>query len=398
MNLRTEEAFWLMKNGLTNVYKTLESNMKTDVVVIGAGITGALASYYLSKAGIEVIVLDKRHPGMGSTAASTALLQYEIDEPMHSLKKIVGNKRASQSYLACINALGKLKQLVRDEKLYVDFEMVPSLQYASYKKDVALLKEEFKARKKLGIEVELLEPVEIKKRFFLDSPGALWSAKGGKVDPYALTQGLLKACQPNLKVFDGIEVKQIETNKNYLKVKTSDGKNIKAKYAIVACGYEAKKFLPFSVVKIGTTYAFVTKPLDEARLWENETLLWETKTPYLYIRTTPHHRLLAGGRDDSYHNVGKRNKLLPIKINALVNDVQKLLNMEIKSDFAWAGAFGSTKDSLGYVGSIKQLPRVFFILGYGGNGILYSQIGAEIVRDSILARKNALENLFEFER
>ena len=398
MNLRTAEAYWLMKNGLMNIYEDLKNDLKTEVAVIGGGISGALAAHYLAEAGFEVTVLDKRHPGLGSTAASTALLQYEIDEPLHSLKKIVGPRKAELSYLACVEALDKLERLVKTKKMEVEFQKVPSLQYASYKSHLAALKEEYQARKALGLEVEWLEMPEITRRFRLKAPGGLWSAQAGKVDAYALTQALLSSGRANLRVFDGVEVKQVEAGSKSVTLTTTEGLKVRAKNLVIACGYESEKFLPFSVVKMETTYAFVTKPLGESAIWDQDALLWETKTPYLYIRTTANNRLLAGGRDDEHHNHLKRDRALPGKIRALAGDVEKLLNLKIKPDFSWAGAFGSTKDTLGYLGEIKARPRTFYILGFGGNGILYSLIGAEIVRDSLEGRKNELKQVFGFSR
>ncbi len=201
-----------------------------------------------------------------------------------------------------------------------------------------------------------------------------------------------------MRVYDGLEVKQIECGRRSVNLVTDQGLKVTAGQAVIACGYESLKFLPFSVAAMETTYAFITKPLDKAALWADRTLLWETKTPYLYIRTTEDHRLLAGGRDDDYHQHQKRDRALPHKTRALAQDVEKLLGLKIKPDFAWAGAFGSTRESLGYLGSIKHLPRVQFILGFGGNGILYSQIGAELVRDAVLGRQNNLKEVFSFDR
>ena len=72
MELVAGYPFWLIKNGLLFSYPKLLENKKSDCVIIGGGISGALAAYYLIKAGIECIVVDGRTIGLGSTCASTS--------------------------------------------------------------------------------------------------------------------------------------------------------------------------------------------------------------------------------------------------------------------------------------------------------------------------------------
>src|SRR5437763_1562512 len=103
MDLRSGYPYSLIRNGLVRDYPSLHDNISTDVVIIGAGISGALVAWHLTKAGIPCVVVDKRHVGMGSTAASTSLLQYEIDTPLVTLKKLVGVYNANRSYLLCKN-------------------------------------------------------------------------------------------------------------------------------------------------------------------------------------------------------------------------------------------------------------------------------------------------------
>ena len=90
MRLRTFESFWLLKNGLLYTYPTLQKNIKTEILLIGGGITGALISDALMDAGYKVTLIDCRDIGQGSTSATTSMLQYEIDEPLKDLaQKIV---------------------------------------------------------------------------------------------------------------------------------------------------------------------------------------------------------------------------------------------------------------------------------------------------------------------
>lgn len=92
MDLRSNDPFWLLKNGYISNYPGLCANIKTDIVVMGAGISGSLMAWHLCNAGYKVVLVEKRHAGMGSTAASTALLQYEIDTPLLQLCRLVGEK------------------------------------------------------------------------------------------------------------------------------------------------------------------------------------------------------------------------------------------------------------------------------------------------------------------
>lgn len=73
-------------------------------------------------------------------------------------------------------------------------------------------------------------------------------------------------------------------------------------------------------------------------------------------------------------------------------------DLSFKVDFSWAGTFAETEDGLPYIGSIKQLPNTYFALGYGGNGITFSQIAAEILSDLLLGVKNKDAKIYSFDR
>jgi len=79
VDLKSGYPYWAVKNGLMHAFPPLQADASCEVAVIGGGISGALIADELSRHGHEVLVIEQRDVAWGSTSASTALLQYEID-------------------------------------------------------------------------------------------------------------------------------------------------------------------------------------------------------------------------------------------------------------------------------------------------------------------------------
>jgi glycine/D-amino acid oxidase-like deaminating enzyme len=389
-----------MKDGIVRTYPSLDKHIPIDVAIVGAGISGALAAYYLRHSDLSVAVFDRRHVGMGSTAASTAFLQYEVDVPMTRLVKYVGENNAVKSYELCRKAIYDIEAICKKLKPEFDFHLRPSLQYASFKKHKDDLYEEYKMRKKHGFEVDWLGKEDVKKNFGFEAPGGIFSKDGGEVDAYLLTHALLADfCKHGHKVFNNTDVKNIRYSKGRILLKTGAGMTVKAKHLIIVCGYESQRYLPKQFGTIHSTYALVTEPVDKQLLWHKNSLIWETAEPYTYFRIVGGDRILIGGKDDPFYDPALRDSRIKRKAGMLVNAFNKVMqNIPVKPDFSWAGAFSVTKDGLPYIGKIPKFKNTYFALGYGGNGITFSVIAAEVIRDSLLKKKNANEHLFSFNR
>ena len=88
--VRSSEAYWLLRNGIGDANAALDESIDCDIAIIGAGITAALVADALIATGKRIVVLDSRDIAQGSTAASTALLQYEIDTHLVELTRTAG--------------------------------------------------------------------------------------------------------------------------------------------------------------------------------------------------------------------------------------------------------------------------------------------------------------------
>ncbi|MGK2863623.1 MAG: NAD(P)/FAD-dependent oxidoreductase [Chitinophagaceae bacterium] len=400
MDLRSASPYWLLRHGIINSYPSLNKDIKTEIVIVGAGISGALVADQLCKAGYNVVIVDRRHAGTGSTAASTALLQYEIDKPLHQLIRQVGDKNAIRSYHLCRQAIFDIKKLCEQLKEPGLFNLKPSFQFASVKKAVPELWKEFTLRKKAGFPLQWLEEENIKTKFGFSKHAGLLNKDGAEADAYKITHSLFKKwISRGLQVYDNTEIAGIRHLKQGVELTTADKIKITAKKMIIACGYESQQYIPEKVQQLHATYAIASESYAIKDFWYKNALIWETATPYLYLRTTSDNRILIGGKDVPFTSAIKRDRLLNQKAKSLEKSFNILCpDIPFKTDFKWAGTFASTADGLPYIGAIRQRPHTYFALGYGGNGITFSVIAAKIIRDLISGKKNKDAEIFKFGR
>ncbi len=398
MNLTTGYPYWLVNSGMPSQFPKLDHNQNTEVVIIGGGISGALSAYYLTNAGVNCVLVDARTIGLGSTCASTALLQYELDTPLCKLANQIGINNAEIAYKLCSQSIDTIEFI--SQKIGFDlFERRKSLFFADAKKDAKLIETEYSYRKNAGFDVSLLNENDIKQQFGFSAHSGILSAQGATTDPYLFTLALLNySIKKGLKVYDRTRITKIEYQKAGVTLATEKGNSITAKKIVNASGYEIAQFISKRIVKLNSTYALASEHM-QSPVWKEKTLLWNTANPYLYIRLTKDNRIILGGRDENFYSPEKRDRLIKSKTEWLKKDFQKLFpDIELIPEFSWTGTFGTTKDALPFIGTYNQTPHTYYALGFGGNGITFSIIAAEIITDMVKGRKSKNEDMFSFDR
>lgn len=375
-------------------------DVRCDVAVIGGGISGALAAYHLARNDVDVVMVDRRRVAAGSTVASTGLLQYEIDAPLTDLIAKLGRKRAEAAYRASLESLLAFEPLVAQLGDRCGLIACPSLYLASHERDVEALREECEARRAMQIEVRFLSGDELKAEFGLSGPAALLSARAFEVDPYRLTRQLVRrSIERGMRLFDQTQVDRYEADGELAMLHCATGTKIIARKVVIAMGYETMGLLPPDFCKLTSTYALASEPMKNFGAWRDRCLIWETARPYLYARSTEDDRVMVGGEDEDIVDPQLRDSLLEQKVSTLLRRFSEWFpHLTLETTCGWAGTFAQTPDGLPYIGTLPQYPHCYFALGYGGNGITFSLLAAEIIRDAFLARPNKNAELFGFGR
>ena len=369
-------------------------------MVVGAGVTGALCADALTQEGLSVIVVDKREPGLGSTSASTALLQYELDVPLIELTRKLGERRATDAYRAALAGVRAAKRISESLRVDVGFHSRPTLYIASSRKDARSFAKERQARRAIGLPCELLTKADLREITDFNAPAALRTTAGAEVDPWRLTQALLERSRKRgARIYGRTTVRRIVRASRYLEVATNRGK-LRASHVVIATGYEAEQFLPKPVARLHSTYAIATEPVASFDGWPGRSLIWESARPYLYMRTTQDNRIMVGGLDDPFRDPKERDRRVSAKGRRLLSKTRRHFpRIEMEIAVAWAGTFGETKDSLPFVGAHPGMDeRLLFALAYGANGIPFACVAAAIIAAGITGKRHRFEHTFIFDR
>src|SRR5690606_31955051 len=154
------------------------------------------------------------------------------------------------------------------------------------------------------------------------------------------------------------------------KVVLKNGHTIEAKKIICCTGFETTKLLKENIADLFYTYATVSEQGIALNKNIENTLIWTTDDPYLYMRPTDDGRFLIGGEDSNFNFQFFQQKTKERKADTLKAKLKELMpDAEFIEDFSWAGTFGSTKDGLPYIGESPEYENTYFVLGFGGNGI-----------------------------
>ena len=398
--LRSEHAWWLLRNGLGDSSRRVDHDFDCDVAIIGAGITGALVAQALAEDGHEVVVLDRRDRALGSTAASTALLQYEIDTQLQDLSIRIGTGRARQAYHACVEAIDILDAL--DERLgrRADFRRCESIYLASRRWDRSTLIEEMRLRQESGIHVSFLQREDLMSRYGARRRCALHSPDAAMVDPVRFARQLLEDAETRgARTYGNAKVERLEPRTDHVALHLADEHVVRARHVIVCAGYELLPFVPARVAALHTTFATISEPAVREMPRRSKAIFWETARPYLYVRETADGRVIIGGQDVPFRSATIRDALIGRRARKLVRQYAKLFGEKLRPAYAWAGHFADTADGLPCIGSWPGGPeRIIYALCFGGNGIVYAAQAREMIRTRLQGERHPLDDVFGFER
>lgn len=370
-----------------------------DVVIVGSGMSGALTALALAESGLKIAILDKREMATGSSSANTGLLQYSNDIMLHELIGQIGEKDAVRFYQLCYEAMDDLERVAKKLPNEVDFIRRPSICYASDENDVEKIKAEYDTLTKYGFPCDYWGRNEMAEKMPFTKHGALVTHGDAEINPLKFVHGVLTRIEElGGHLFPYTEVMDVFEDNDYLDIRTSNN-SFKAKQIIYTTGYETPPVGKRIGADINRSFAFVSNPISKLSDWYEQALIWETQRPYLYIRSTVDGRLIVGGLDEDKAEAPDSEEVIQQRAENLLQQARELFpDYDIQIEYAYAASFGESIDNIPFIGEHPTKSNHYYLLGYGGNGTVYSMLGSYILRDLIIGNRNEDADLFHLER
>lgn len=397
-DLRTGMPLWVRTPHSTVKAGSGLADRRAEVVVVGAGISGALVAEALTRRGRAVLILDARPPARGSTAASTAMIQHEIDVPLIRLRSQIGRDRADRAWLRSVQAVADLVALQERLKLDCQMHQKQALYLAGTEMGARALAQEAEARAAIGIRADYLKPAALRKRFGMDRSAAILSVDSASANPAQLTAGLLRTClERGARIVSPVEVTDFAELSGGVALATRSGRVIVAEHAVFCTGYEYLHQMQTRSHHVTSTWALASRPLQDLPEWLQDTIVWEASDPYLYFRTDAAGRMIAGGEDEAASDRNADPALLSRKARAIAQKLEKLTGVRIgKPAYTWSAPFSVTDDGLPIIDRVPGHDRSFAVMGFGGNGITFSMIGAQILATALAGKKDPDAEIFRY--
>lgn len=355
----------------------LVGESETDVVVIGAGLTGLYLALLLVRGGLRVVVLEAGTVGSGTTGSTSGHLCALPDLDLVSLRRKHGDAVVQRTIEAGQRAIRGLATL-SDEERADAFRPAAAWQYAESQDQRVALDAQVACLEGLGVPHTLgVPPVPF------PTIGGFRLADQGMLDPVAMMRALLRACvRHGVRVCEGSRVLTCEDGAPC--VVQTDTAVLRAREVVQAThtpiGLMASLQTRMKAMASHVIRVRLAGPLEMG-------LFYDLADPYHYLRPLGPERpdvWLVGGADDT---MGARRSVAE-SFDELERYARERLPVTEVEARGMHGFFEPV-DGLPYIGLPVGTSHVQVITGLSGTGLTWGPAAAEAIADRLLARVGA---------
>ena len=366
-------SYWLdtaPQGSLERSKTTVEG--RTEVAVIGGGLTGVVAALHLARRGATVHLFEQHTVGFGASGRNGGMATTGMSIGIRDAVDKLGFETAARLYGAYTEAIDLIEKLVTEEGIDCDFARTGKLNlatkpahYQGFAKTAELL------NSRLGGDSQLVPKAELRREIGTDVfHGGMVESKSAGLHVGKYIRGLGEAAErAGVTIHEGAPVQGLTRTGSGHELETPRGR-IHADQVLLATGAYTRRPFSWHQVRIAPVGSFIiaTEPLDVTvcdDLLPTRRMASDSKNLLNYFRITPDNRLLFGGRARfAMSNPQSDQKSGRLLRDAMVRTFPQLADARI--DYCWGGQVDMTLDRMVKAG---QHDGVYYSMGYAGHGV-----------------------------
>jgi glycine/D-amino acid oxidase-like deaminating enzyme/nitrite reductase/ring-hydroxylating ferredoxin subunit len=379
-------------------FQPLQADLKEEVVIVGAGISGLTTAYCLVKSGRKVTVIEDGFIGSGETGRTTAHIVNALDDFYTELERLHGKENAALLAESHTTAIDLVETIVREEGIDCGFKRVDGYLFLHPTDEIKTLQEEAAATRRVGIQTELVETapgITGEKGPFLKYP------RQGQFHPMKYLQALAKAVvKYGGKIFTETHAEKIKE-----KEVIANGFTIQAEHIVVATNTPVNDLVtihtkqhPYRTYVIAATVPKGSVPFS---LW------WDTgdhesqwvNMPYNYVRvqeySDQYDLIIHGGQDHKTGQLDKEGKSQQEIYDTLEQWLRPRFPSIVEVVYRWSGQVMEPVDAVAFIGKNPGDTNVYIATGDSGNGMTHGTIAGMLITDLINKKPNAWEKIYD---
>lgn len=377
----------------------IDGDRDCDVVIIGSGFTGLTAAIALARDhGIKATVLEANRTAWGCSTRNGGQAQCASGRLKRSQWiSRWGLDTALAMHQECLDAMQYFREMIAD----IDCDPQPGGHfYIAHKPSImpVLEKEAKLLRDTFGYDARIIDADSLRSRFVDDheAAGAMHEPEGIGVHAGKLAFGYLrKARALGASVHPASPVTGISRQDGRFHVQTPGGVVRARAVGIATGGYTSQvlhRELKNRLLPI-LSNSIVTRPLSDDELdacgFRTHQVLTDTRVLRHYYRLMPDNRVQIGSRSAITGRDAPQQKYEQLLIDSLHRKFPALKDVGI--DFSWWGWVDVSHDMMPRIFQPVPDEALYYAMGYGGNGVMYSAQAGRRLAQWIAGRTQGLE-------
>jgi gamma-glutamylputrescine oxidase len=366
------------------------SKIAPSIIIVGSGLSGISAGYFLLKKGFENVWVIDDQPEAAASYRNCGHILYGTVESMKAMTEIHGPEKARDLWAFSIEICDLIPKTLTELQIDADYRRDGYLVISIDEVEDRECRESVELLNQAGFQSDYWPAEKVREHGFKSVFGARYERGSAQAHPVKFRNGLVRAFQQlGGTYYSGLQVSNIQERSDGVSLQLTDGTSLEAEATVIAANAYSPLFSGFfrenRLIEPFRGQILASQPLKRHQ--------FPVRFPhsfdhgYEYALISEDNRLILGGwrQNSETREVGtyslETNPQIEEGLAQFAKDHYQIAE-EFQWEYSWSGIMAASKTGLPFIGPTHS-PRIFACAGYTGHGFSWAHGSAKLLADII---------------